>query len=126
MATVQTISKRALRLLSILQSGEEPSSGEAQDITESFNAMMHGWDMDGVLVRHQSLTWTDTIPLEDNHDNAMAYMLAVMIAPEFGKQVPIEVVEMARREYGNLRHFYANPDHFDLPAQSAENAETYY
>lgn len=126
MAIVSSIAKRALRLLSILQVGEEPSANEAVDILESFNAMLHGWDIDGVRINHADLEWTDTIPYEPNHLSPMAYMLAITIAPEYGRQAPPDVVEMARREYGNLRHYYANPQHFDLPDTPAENAENYY
>lgn len=109
MATVQQIAKKSLRLLGILQSGEEPSANEASDITESLNDLLYSWEHDGIALSHSDLLYTDTFPYPDNHINPTAYNLAVMIAPEYGKQTPAEVVAGAESGYRALQNYYLDP-----------------
>lgn len=122
MATAKTVIKRALRLLAVSQSGEEPSADEAQDSLTALNEMLFSWELDSIPLNHIELVYTDTLPFGDNHIQAITYNLAVQLADEFGKQPTQIIYDKARKGYRNLQNFYANID----DAQTDAALDPYY
>ncbi len=120
MATVSQAVKKAMRLMSILQVGEEPSAEEAQDATESMNDMLHAWELDGITLNHVDLSYEDTLPYPEHHIKTISYNLAIELAAEFGKTAPASVVVYAENGYRNLQNYYL--DLADLSVDSAINS----
>lgn len=117
MATVKQIIKRAMRSLAILQSGEEPTAAEAQDAVETFNAMLHAWEHDGIPLNHIDLAYADTFPYPDHHVDPVMYNFAVRYGVEFGKDIPAVVIGGAESGYRNLQNYYV-----DVPTLEVDTA----
>ena len=119
MATAQSVVKRALRLLAITQTGEEPSADEAQDALSALNEMLFSWELESIPLEHIEMAWTDTLPFPTNHIRPITYNLALVLADEYGKQPTQMVFDIAQRGYRNLQNFYLDYD--DLPVDPAIN-----
>jgi hypothetical protein len=109
MATVKKIAQRALRLLSITESGEVPSHEEMSDAVDSLNAMLHEWELNSIPLNHVDAGVDDTLPYPENHTNPIIYNLAIQLAPEYGASTPAEVVAMADNGYSMLQNYYFDP-----------------
>ena len=122
MATAQTVIKRALRLLKVTQSGEEPSAEEAQDSLTALNDMLFAWELDAIPLNHIELLYTDTLPFDDNHIQPITYNLAVQLADEYGTQPTQIIYDTADNGYRNLQNFYVDP----ADAQTSDTLDPYY
>ena len=125
MTALQLI-ERAFRLLAIKQSGESLNPDESSDALIALNLMLHSLQLDGFELEFDDLTLTTELPYDDDHMNAFAYLLAIDIAPEYGKSVRPEVASRAQTYLLNLRHAYANPPAYDAVEDGKTQAETYY
>lgn len=84
MATAITIIKRAMRLIRILDPNESMRAEDAADALESLNAMLAEWHEAEIGLPDYSLATLETELASDVADReAIAYALAIRIAPEY-------------------------------------------
>ena len=95
MATALDVISRAMRLIGALSTGEVPSADEAKDGLISLKAMLGDWEGRGVrlgAVVDTEFATADTIPVPVTHLQALAFNLAVVIAPEYGRGEALQAV----------------------------------
>lgn len=109
MATVASVVKRAFRLLGLTQSGEEPTAAEASDAVQALNEMLHGWALEGVDLEHSDVAYSDTFPYQEEYREPIAYNLAVLLADEYGKDVPQIVFTKAADGFSRILHSIGGP-----------------
>lgn len=92
MATnLQTI-ERALRLLGVVDSEEELTGPRADDGLKALNEMLTRWEANNLTLGFSTQTSTAaTLPVPDEALSAVAYNLAVELAPEY-QVMPSQVV----------------------------------
>lgn len=119
MATANTIVSRALRLLGVIASGETIEASIGADALSVLNALLAEMHEAGIGLPDYSLTGlTDTLASDAADQEALAYQLAIRIAPEYGlSPTPAQIV-MGRESMFRLRSRYLAVSH---PVQS-----TYY
>ena len=110
MATALDVISRAMRLIGALSTGEVPSADEAKDGLSSLQAMLGEWEGRGVrlgAVVDTEFATADTIPVPVTHLQALAFNLAVVIAPEYGRGEALQaVIPQAERSFNALRAQY--------------------
>jgi len=79
MATATQIATRALKRLSVVAAGEAATAEEVADATEALTAMINSWEAEGLS--------GDVLPLDARFEQAVVAMLAVRLAPEYGRSV---------------------------------------
>ena len=80
-----------MRLIGALAEGEVPTAEQAADGITALQAMLGDWETRGVRlgsVVDATLATFTTIPVPVTHLNALAFNLAVTIAPEYGRAQP--------------------------------------
>jgi hypothetical protein len=107
---------RALRLIGVLQEGEQPSADAGADALVALQAMLASWEGEGVPLSGlvgQTLTLGATLPLPATHDDAIQTNLALRLAPEYGASAVISplLVERADTSFRTLQGQYAD----DIP-----------
>lgn len=96
MASVGSTVARALRLITVIDAQEDVNDKDFQTAVEALNALMVRIEADGL-----ALGWypvanpSDELPVPPEAEQAVAYMLAVVIAPEYGKEAPPTVAGLA-------------------------------
>lgn len=96
MSSSAQIVSRALRRLKITASGEDPSAQEAADGLAALNAMIAGWEADGVKV-------SGDVPLDARFEEGVVAMLAVRLAPDYGAEVSAGVLRDAENGWARLQ-----------------------
>lgn len=92
MATNLETIERALRLLGVVDSEEELTGPRADDGLKALNEMLNRWEANNLPLGFSTQTSTaDTIPVPDEALSAVAYNLAVELAPEY-QVMPSQVV----------------------------------
>lgn len=107
MPTARDIVTRALRMLGVLAAGETPSAEDADAGLLALNGMVASL----VMSRAPSfaeMTLDTSIPYPRQFDEALASMLAIRLASEYGQQVAPAVASMAERGEQQLRAYYAS------------------
>lgn len=112
MATALDVIRRSMRIIGALAEGEVPTAEQAQDGLTSLQAMLGDWETRGVrlgaLVDATLATFT-TIPVPVTHLNALAFNLAVTIAPEYGRGEMLQaIIPQAERAFDALQAQYAS------------------
>lgn len=79
MSSSAQIVTRALKRLNIIQPAESPSAEEAADGLAALNAMIAGWQADGINV-------SADVPLPSMHEEGVVALLAVRLASDYGKE----------------------------------------
>lgn len=101
--TYNDIVTRALRLIGVLYETETTSAEQGVDALSQLNAMMSSWEMDGIRIGYFSGdSTTDTIAIEPRYRVAIEFNLAMLLAPQFERQPPPVVVQMAADSYNKL------------------------
>ena len=72
MATVDTIIKRSLFLIGVIEPGEDPSAEDASTGLDGLNEMLHGWRKEGIDLNHVTATLGDTLRVDDSFSRASA------------------------------------------------------
>lgn len=86
MALVSVIVNRALRLLSVLDVNSAPEAEDEQTAIAALNAMCTRWEANGLAMGWRNVSAPDdTLPAPDEAHEALAYNLALRLAPEYGK-----------------------------------------
>lgn len=107
MATASDIIGRALRLLDVIASGEAVDAAIAADSLSVLNAMLAEWHEAGIGLPDYSLSGlSDTLATDAADSEAIAYQLAIRVAPEYGLSVRPELAAMARQTMFRLRSRY--------------------
>jgi hypothetical protein len=70
---------RALKRLGLIEPGESPAAADADDGLAALNAMLAGWQADGIDV-------SPDVPLPAKYEEGVVAMLAVRLAPDYGKE----------------------------------------
>jgi hypothetical protein len=123
MATALDVISRALRLIGSLDGGGVPTAEQAQDGLTALQAMLGEWETRGVRlgsVVDTTYTTASTIPVPITHVQALAFNLAVVIAPEYGAGAALQpIVPQAERAFRMLQAQYAK-----VPTIGADPAVT--
>lgn len=110
MATANQIISRSLRLLGVLDAGEALDANDAQDALETLNAMLAEWHEAGIGLPDYSLSSiTDTLATDAADREAIAYALALRIAPEYAVSMTPEIAAVAAESMSRLRLRYFQP-----------------
>lgn len=109
MATALDIINRAARLISVLAEGESLTAQQSEDGLTALNDMVASWEHKGVAIGAPAWALNTTIPLPNNHLKALAYNLAVEIAPEYEKAVSELVMIGATEGLADLKKDYGMP-----------------
>jgi len=123
MATASQIIRRALRLIGALNPTQAMKAQDAQDALETLNAMLAEWHEAQIGLPDYSLSaLTDTLASDVADREAIAYQLAIRVAPEYGLDIPQSVGVMAEQTMGRLRLRYFQPGSSDLSELPAVRA----
>lgn len=95
--TVEQIVRGALLLVGVIDVRNATPTAEAEDTLAVFNDMVASWPAHGVFTGAGALVLSDASPLEDQHTKALKNLLAVEIAPFFGKAIPDQVAYDAKQ-----------------------------
>jgi hypothetical protein len=122
MATAQTIINRASRLCRVIDGEAAMSANDAADALETLNAMLAEWHAADIGLPDYSLDSLTTELASDAADReAIAYALALRVAPEYGATLTEDIVQMASSCMGRLRLRYFQPgtvDWSELPCST--------
>lgn len=99
MATAIKIVTRAMRLCGILDSTQAPAADDTQDAIDTLNRLGARWLASGLLTAWTDATLpTSTLVTPVTADEALAYALALRIAPEYGRELSATVLQRAGEE----------------------------
>ena len=129
MATASQIIRRALRLIGAMDASEALQANDAQDALETLNAMLAEWHEAQIGLPDYNLSSiTDTLATDAADREAIAYQLAIRVAPEYERDIPPAVGVMAEQTMARLRLRYFQPgtaDFSELPSRCVTfNIET--
>lgn len=119
MTTSRELIYASLRKLQITSAGEVPEAADFVDSLQAFNLLMHGIKLEGINLDWRTLGADDPVPLPDEHILAIIYLLAVHLAPDFGREVDPAVATNAQNGRMFLQSFYT-----DVPDQTFDPALT--
>jgi hypothetical protein len=104
MTTVAEIVSRSLRLLGVLDANKAPSGSDYGTAILTLNAMVQRWEANGMALGWASVSDPGAdIPLPPEAEQAVAFNLAVLLAPEYGITPNAVVVGFARDGLSELR-----------------------
>lgn len=101
MATATEISTKALKRIRVIASGETPSAAETQDAIDALNAMIASWGAEGLS--------GDPLPLDAKYEAGIIAMLAVRLAPDYGKQPDAVLTRDANNGWRQLQAAFITP-----------------
>lgn len=102
MSSSNDIVKRALKRLGVLAPGEDMDAADGADGNAALNAMIASWQNDGVDV-------SSDVPLPSRHEEGIVALLAVRLAPDYGKVPPAQVLSDAEKGWDSLLAEYIRP-----------------
>lgn len=126
MATCLDQITRALRMLGVVAEGETPRAEQSADALVVLNAMLAAWNNNGINLNLPSLVLTDAIPLPADHDNAIAYNLALGLAAEFGVDPKMAPAQLADSTFRALQAKYASIPEMVLEPEYWRRTEAWY
>lgn len=110
MATAQDIINRALRLCRVLDAGEAAEAEDSTDALDTLNAMIAEWHFAEIGLPDYSLASLTTELASDAADReAIAYQLAIRMAPEYVVELSPAAVALASETMQRLRLRYFQP-----------------
>lgn len=110
MTTAIKIIGRALRLCRVVDADEPLSANDAQDALDTLNAMLAEWHVAGIgLPDYQFDSLQSTIATDAADAEAIAYQLAIRVAPEYGSELSPAARASAEQAMGRLRLRYFQP-----------------
>ena len=121
MARAIDVINRACRIIGVAQSGEVLQSDIASDALSVFNSLLAEWYGNIAIPEYSVTGLTTTLTIDDGDKEALAYQLAIRLAPEFGETITPEILNIAQESMGRLRNRYfvqGTVDFSELPGQS--------
>ncbi len=124
MASVGSIVSRALRLVGVLDAGESAAAIDMQTGIEVLNALCTRIEADGLAIGWANVASpAEDMPTRPEHDEPIAYILAVRLGDEFRVSVPETVIVtasygMSKMHADALRVDGARLD-YDLPGNAS-------
>lgn len=99
MALVSQIVNRSLRLLGVLDVAAAPAAVDSQTAISVLNALCSRWEANGLALGWANVSAPDdTLPAPEEAHEALAYNLAVKLAPEYGNVSNLQVIEQQARD----------------------------
>jgi hypothetical protein len=103
MTTATQIVERALRLCRVLDASEAVEAGDSQDAIEALNNLGQRWLASGLLPAWTNATGpTFVLVTATSANEALAFGLALKIAPEYGVDLSPLVLEQSKSEIQTL------------------------
>lgn len=113
--TASKLIRRALRLIGALDSSEALPADMAADALDVLNAMLAEWHEAGIgLPDYQFDSVTDSLATDAADSEAIAYQLAIRIAPEYGLEISQLAMASANEAMSRLRLRYFQPGRVDF------------
>lgn len=110
MATALQIINRALRLCQVKDAAEVLEGEDSSDALETLNAMLAEWhEADIALPDYSFATLTTELASDVADREAIAYQLAIRLAPEYDVQLSPAILGMASDTMARLRLRYFQP-----------------
>lgn len=104
MTTVTATIRRSLRLIRVLDAIDTPRAEDYQVGEDALNAMLARWEANGLALGWSAVSDPEsTLPAPEEAHDAIAYNLALRLAPEFGLLPSPDIVETARDTLADLR-----------------------
>ena len=83
MATVSKIIERAFRKIGVKAEDEALTADQQQAGLDALNELVTGWQLHGINVSIYDMRPSDAFPLSPRFDEAVIYMLASRLSPEY-------------------------------------------
>ena len=113
--TAGDIIKRALRICRVADSNSALDENDAADALTTLNGMIAEWhEADIGLPDYSFDSLTDELASDAADRDAIAYQLAVRLAPEYGESLPVEAISLSEGAMGRLRLRYFQPGRSDF------------
>lgn len=106
MAQAIDVVMRALRLIGVAQTGEALPAEVAADSLSVLNSLLAEWYGNIAIPEYSISAITSTLTIDDGDKEALAYQLALRLAPEFSASLPQEFVIAANESMARLRIRY--------------------
>lgn len=104
MTTVSDITRRALRLINVLDPNESPEAEDSDTAILALNGMCRRWEANGMALGWNDVANpSDVIASPPEADDAIAYNLALRLAPEYQQQPSVVIVQLAGDGLRELR-----------------------
>ena len=115
MATATEIAQRALKRLSVVQSGSTASASDVADAVEALNAMIASWEAEGFQ--------GDVLPIDARFEQGLIAMLAVRLAEDYNVPVGPVLMRDAKRGEDQLDAAFLSvpPSSFDASLVNVYN-----
>lgn len=117
MATSREMVYDALTMIQVRGAGEVPEAADLQDGLRFFNEFMFACTLEGIDVDWLTLGADDTVPLPNAHIQPFKYLLAVVFAPLFGRELDPAIATKAERFRSLLQMHYT-----DIPTATFDPA----
>lgn len=129
--TPYDIIKGAFGLLGILAAGEVPSGHMTDEAFKKLDALLAAYPLQGVdlrgngLVLHNQMQFLDALavlhPVPDDHELAMQYSLALLVAPGYGVMPSPLIIAFENGLRRRLETVYAELPALTLPKVMTRN-----
>lgn len=83
MATVSKIIDRAFRKIAVRAEDEALTADQLQSGLDALNELLSGWQLHGVQLSTYDMKANDTFPMAPRFEEAVIYMLAARLSPEY-------------------------------------------
>lgn len=92
MTTVAKLVARSLRLIQVIDAVQPVKPQDMASAIDALNAMVRRWEADGLALGWSPVASpSDDVPIPDEAEEAVAYNLAIRLAPEFGVEPSLVV-----------------------------------
>ncbi len=105
--TPRTIISQALRTIRITASEETPTAAELNDGLDTFNQMVNGFESQAINLGFSDLTLDEDLPLDKKFHEGVRFLLAVVLAPEYGVEITPEIAIKAQSGMAFLQSHFA-------------------
>jgi hypothetical protein len=121
--------QRALRIIGVAQSTEALESDVAADALSVFNDLLAEWYGNIAIPDYSISGLTTTLTINDGDKEALAYQLAIRLAPEYGEQISPDIAAVAQESMQRLRNRYfvqGTVDFSELPGENTFSISSGY